>query len=509
MAYLLGLDIGTSGTKAILIDEAGKIVASAMEEYPLLTPKPGWAEQHPGDWWKATVSTTKKVLTDSGVDAGEIKGVGLSGQMHGSVFLDQGRQVIRPALLWCDARTTAECDEINAIVGAERFHQLVANPPLVGFTAPKVLWLKNKEPENYAKVRHIMLPKDYVRMQLTGEILSEVSDAAGTVLFNVAKREWADEVLDALGIAREWMPETRESFDVCGTITSEAAALTGLKEGTPVVGGGADNTCGAVGSGVVCEGRVSASLGTSGVVFAPTNELRVDPGMRVHSFVHSTRNQWYLMGCMISAGMALRWYRDNVAFDEIALAEKEGRDVYDRYTEGAGRVPIGAEGLWFLPYLQGERSPLNDPYARGSFVGLSFKHNRDHLARAILEGVTYGMRDMLEVIKELGTNVSEIRALGGGAKSPFWRQMMADVFGEEIVILSHEEGPAMGAAILAGVGAGLFNDFKATADAMVSIAQRIEPNAEAHAQYTERFEIFRSLYQALKPQFPEVVKFQQ
>lgn len=509
MAYLAGLDIGTSGTKTALISEDGEVVASAMVEYPLLTPKPGWAEQEPSEWWDATCATLKQVIAESGVDPAEIKGVGLSGQMHGSVFLDGEGKVIRPALLWCDARTAAECDEINAVVGADTFFEACCNPPLVGFTAPKVVWLKNHEPEKYARLRHIMLPKDYVRYLMTGEMICEVSDAAGTVLFDVRQRTWAGGVLDALGIAREWMPEVRESFDVCGTITAAASEATGLKAGTPVVGGGADNTCGAIGAGVVIEGRVSASLGTSGVVFAPTNDVRVDPGKRVHTFVHSTRQQWYLMGCMISAGMALRWYRDNIAFDEIALAEQEGRDVYARYDEAAASLPVGAEGLWFLPYLQGERSPHNDPFARGSFVGLTFKHGRAHMARAILEGITFGMRDMLEVIKELGTDVSEIRALGGGAKSPFWRQLMADVFGDEIAILEKEEGGAMGAAILAGVGAGLFDDFGEVTDRLVKVKERIQPNAEVHEQYAERYAMFQDLYKALKPQFPEVARMQQ
>ena len=509
VAHLLGLDIGTSGTKAILVREDGHIAAKATQEYPLLTPKPGWAEQHPRDWWEAACATAKSVLAKSGIAPAEIKGIGLSGQMHGSVFLDKKGGVVRPCILWCDARTAAECDEINETVGAARFFKTCCNPPMVGFTAPKVVWLKNHEPAKYKQVRHIMLPKDYVRYKLTGEMLCEVSDAAGTVLFDVRKRAWAGGVLDALGIPREWMPEVRESYDVCGTITAEAAYLTGLKEGTPVVGGGADNTCAGIGSGVVIEGRVSASLGTSGVVFAPTNDVRVDSKKRVHTFVHSTRRQWYLMGAMMSAGMSLRWYRDNVAFDEIALAAKEGSDVYDRYVEMAAMLPAGAEGLWFLPYLQGERSPHNDPFARGCFVGLTFKHGRTHIVRAILEGITFGMRDMLEVIKELGTKIREIRALGGGAKSPFWRQLMADVFGDEIVILAQEEGGAMGAAILAGVGAGVFGDFKETTDRLVKVASRVEPNKKTHKQYAERYALFREMYRALKPLFPSVARLQQ
>ena len=508
MAYLLGLDIGTSGTKALLIRDDGHIAATATQEYPLLTPKPGWAEQNPSDWWEAACATTKKALSAGRVDPAEVKGVGLSGQMHGSVFLDKEGEVVRPCLLWCDARTAAECDEINAKVGARRFHELISNPPMVGFTAPKIVWLKNHEPQNYARVRHVMLPKDYVRYKLTGEMLCEVSDAAGTVLFNVRERRWCDEVLKALDIPREWLPETRESYDVCGTITAAGAVATGLRMGTPVAGGGADNPCAAIGSGVVVEGRASASLGTSGVIFAPTNELRVDPQGSIHSFVHSTRRQWYLMGVVLSAGMSLRWYRDNVAFDEKAQAEAEGRDVYDRFTQEAASVPIGAEGLWFLPYLQGERSPIKDPFARGCFIGLSFKHDRRNLVRAILEGVTYGMRDALEAIKGLGTNVSEIRALGGGAKSPFWRQLMADVFGDEIAILSQEQGGAMGAAILGGVCAGVFTDFKETADAIVKVASRIQPDPKAHEQYSERFAIYKQLYQSLKARFPDVARMQ-
>jgi xylulokinase len=412
-------------------------------------------------------------------------------------------------LLWCDARTAAECEEIAATVGAARFHERIANPPLTGFTAPKIVWLRNHEPDRYARVRAVCQPKDYVRLRLTGRLLCEVSDAAGTALFDVRERRWSDEVVSALKIPREWLPETRESFDVCGEVTAEAAARTGLKAGTPVVGGGADNTCAAIGSGVVVEGRASASLGTSGVIFVPTDDLRVDPEERVHSFVHSTPRQWYLMAVVLSAGLSLRWYRDRIASDEIAAARTEGRDVYERFTEAAAAVPLGAEGLWFLPYLQGERSPLKDPYARGCFVGLTFRHGRAHLARAILEGITFGMRDGLEVIKGLGASIREIRALGGGARSRLWRQMMADVFGEPLAILEKEQGGAMGAAILAGFGAGLFGDFRETTDRLIRVAKRIEPDARAHAAYTERFETFRALYGALKPHFPGIARMQQ
>lgn len=506
MAYLLGIDIGTSGTKTLLINEKGKTIASKTIEYPLLTPHPGWAEQNPEDWWKATCRSIKAVLAKSRVKPKDIKGVGFSGQMHGSVFLDENGKVIRPAILWCDARVAAECDEIMETVGPKRMHKLVSNPALAGFTAPKIVWLRNKEPQNYKRVRQVLLPKDYIRYRLSGEYMAEVSDAAGTVLFDVKKRRWSDELLGILEIPREWLPPVCESYDVCGRLTKAAAKTTGLAEGTPVVGGGADNTCGAVGSGIVVEGRVMTSLGTSGVIFAPNDKPRVDPKERLHTFCHSTVKQWYLMGCMISAGMSLQWYRNQIAKDEWKAANQANRDIYDVLMNQAKKTPIGAEGLFFLPYLMGERSPHKDPFARGGFVGLSFPHTKGHMIRAIVEGVTFALRDSLEIMRDLGTKMDEVRLIAGGAKSKFWRQVVADVFGLQIVIPKNTEGPAMGAAILAGVGTGVFGDFFETTERILPVASRIDPDPEAHERYNAIYAQFIGLYPALKKHYAEMGK---
>jgi xylulokinase len=506
MAYLLGIDIGTSGTKTILIDENGKTRASRTVEYPLLTPRPGWAEQKPDDWWKATCESCQAVIAKSRIKPDEIQGVGLSGQMHGSVFLDEKGRVIRPAILWCDARTAAECDEIMTKVGPRRMHELVSNPALAGFTVPKVVWLRNHEPEKYAKVRQILLPKDYVRYKLTGEYAAEVSDAAGTAMFDVKNRRWSEELLKILDIPIEWLPKVYESYDVVGKISGPAAKATGLAKGTPVIGGGADNTCGAVGSGIVVEGRVMTSLGTSGVIFAPTNEPQVDPQERLHTFVHSTRRQWYLMGVVLSAGMSLQWYRNEMAEAERAEAKKKKRDVYDLMMAQADKTPVGAEGLFFLPYLMGERSPHKDPHARGAFVGLSFRHGKGHLIRAIVEGVAFALRDSLEIMKDLGTKMDEVRLIAGGAKSPFWRKTIANVFGLPIAIPEKTEGPAMGAAILAGVGTGVFQDFFETTERILPVAMRVDPDMKEHAQYTALYQQFTKLYPALKGHFAETGK---
>lgn len=498
MAYLIGIDVGTSGTKTVLFDERGQALASSTVEYPLHTPNPGWTEQNPDDWWNAAVNSIEAVLSQSGVNAGDIKGIGLSGQMHGSVFLDENKKVVRPAILWNDSRTADECNEITKTIGAERLIELASNPALTGFTAPKAVWLKNHEPENFKRTRTLFLPKDYVRFRLTGEIAMEVSDAAGTLLFNVKQRSWCNEILDELGIPRAWAPKLFESTDVCGTITSETAHLTGLKAGTPVVGGGADNACGATGTGVVAAGRVLSSLGTSGVILAPSKHPDTDPQGRAHTFCHSVPSMWYLMGVVLSAGMSLRWYRDVVADGERAQAQTEGRDPYDILTALAAQAPVGSEGLIFLPYLTGERTPLKDPYARGGFIGLTIRHQRSHLIRSVLEGITFAMRDSLEIFRSLGVEIQEVRATGGGAKSAFWKQLQADVYGCEIATIGSDQGPAFGAAIMAGVGAGVYKSIPEACDAIIQVVQRTEPNPEAVKQYNDYYEVYHSLYPGIK-----------
>ncbi|MBI1388117.1 MAG: xylulokinase [bacterium] len=498
MAYLIGLDVGTSGTKTVLFDENGKALASVTEEYPLHTPKPGWTEQDPADWRRAAAATLKAVLAQSGVNPAEVKGIGLSGQMHGSVFLDENNNVVRPAILWNDGRTAAECDEITQTIGEAKLLELCSNPALTGFTAPKALWLKNHEPDHFKKTKTLVLPKDYVRYCMIGELAMEVSDGAGTLLFNVKQRGWCNEVLDALGVPREWMPPMRESTDVCGRVTAAFAAETGLAEGTPVVGGGADNACGATGTGVVVEGRVLSSLGTSGVILAPSKAPSTDPRGRAHTFCHSVPNMWYLMGVILSAGMSLRWYRDVIAGDERAQASQSGLDPYDVLTALAATAPVGSEGLIFLPYLTGERTPHKDPFARGAFIGLTIRHQREHLIRAVLEGITFALRDSLEIARGLGVKIDEIRATGGGAKSPFWRQLQADVFGAEITTLASDQGPAFGAAIMASVGAGVYNSIPEACDAIIQVKERVAPDPARAKEYDDYYAVYRDLYGGIK-----------
>lgn len=500
MAYLIGIDIGTSGTKTVLFDETGTEKASATVEYPLHTPHPGWTEQDPQDWWNATVQTLKQVVAESGVDAGDIKGIGLSGQMHGSVFMDEAHNVVRPAILWNDGRTADECAQITSALGESHLIQLASNPALTGFTAPKAVWLKNHEPENFDKTNTLFLPKDYVRFRLTGEIAMEVSDAAGTLLFNVRERAWSTEILNAIGVPPEWMPPVKESCDVCGAITADVAAQTGLKPGTPVVGGGADNACGATGTGVVVEGRMLSSLGTSGVVLAPATRHQVDPDGRVHTFCHSVPQMWYLMGVILSAGMSLRWYRDVIADTERTQASSSNRDPYDVLTERAATAPVGSEGLMFLPYLTGERTPHKDPYARGGFIGLTIRHGREHMIRSVLEGITFAMRDGLEIIRNLGVSVSEVRATGGGAKSAFWRQLQADIYGCEIAIINADQGPAFGAAIMAGVGAGVYTSIPEACDSIINVTQRVAPDERRVKEYNDYYNVYTSMYPDIQSQ---------
>jgi xylulokinase len=501
MSYLIGIDIGTSGTKTILMNEDGHVAASATQEYPLHTPHPGWSEQDPEDWWKAVCATTRKVLAQSGIAPSQIKGIGYSGQMHGSVFLDANGRVVRPCLLWNDSRTWRECEEITQAATPEKLHDWISNPVMTGFTAPKVAWLKKNEPENFARVRHLMLPKDYVRYRMTGEIATDVSDAAGTALFNVRERRWATKLLEVMGVPAEWMPPVFASYEVTGRVTGAAASECGLAEGTPVVGGGADNPCGAVGAGVVVEGRVMVSLGTSGVIFSPTPGGKIDPSERLHNFCAAPPDQNYLMGVVISAGMCLRWYRDRFALEEKAEAAKSGRDVYDVIMERAAQVPPGCEGLYFLPYIMGERTPMNDPHARGAWVGLSFRHGFPHLIRSIVEGVNFALRDNMEVIRSLNVRVNQVRLIGGGARSAFWRQMMADVLGAEIVTLRGAEGPAQGAAILAGVGAGIYTDLTDTVDRLLPLELKCEPDPDSQRRYNDIYGLYHALYPALKPHY--------
>jgi xylulokinase len=499
-AYLLGIDVGTTGSKALLVDASGVVKASATTEYPMYTPHPLWAEQDPADWWDATVTSIRQVLGQSGARPDQVSGVGLTGQMHGLVLLDASGEVLRPCIMWNDQRTAAQCAAITEKVGLKNVLKFTGNQMLPGFTAPKVVWVREQEPEVYAQAAKVLLPKDYVRYRLTGGFFSEVSGASGTSLFDVGRRRWSEDILEALEIPRGWLPEVTESPVVSARVGADVAGVTGLLAGTPVVGGAGDQAAQAVGTGIVAEGVVSATLGTSGVVFAASDTYRMEPDGRLQAYCHAVPGMWHLMGVMLSAAGSFRWYRDALGDLERTQAEKSGRDAYDLLTESAATVPAGCEGLVFLPYLTGERMPYSDPNARGVFFGLSLRHGKAHMTRAVVEGVTYGMCDLLELMRALGLSIEQVRASGGGARSPLWRQILADVFDTEIVTVNVTEGAAYGAALLAGVGAGVYGSVPEACEAAVKLTGRAEPGPAAPV-YADYYPRYRALYPALAPEF--------
>ncbi len=507
MAYLLGIDIGTSGTKTLLVDEDGRIAASATAEYPAYAPKPAWSEQDPADWWQATCDTIRQVLQDAGIEGKEVSGVGLSGQMHGSVFLDASGEVLRRAILWNDQRTGAECAEITEAAGGRKaLIGMVANPALTGFTAPKILWVRKHEPDLYEKADRILLPKDYVRYRLTGEFATEVSDASGTLLLDVAKRAWSADLLGRLEIDAGLLPEVYESQEVSGRLTAGAAEATGLAPGTPVVGGGGDQAAGAVGGGIVRRGVISATLGTSGVVFAHADEVETDPEGRVHTFCHAVEGKWHVMGVVLAAGGSLQWFRNTLCQDIVAEARGSGVDPYERITADAADIPPGSDGLYFLPYLTGERTPHADPNARAAWVGLSNMHTRAHMARAVMEGATYAMRDCLEIIRGMGVPVEEVRVAGGGARSAVWRGLQADVYKHPVWTVSSEEGPAYGVALLAGVGTGVWASVPEACDATIRTLEETRPTPEHVKRYDALYPEYGQLYRSLKDDFARIAE---
>jgi len=492
VSHVLGIDVSTTATKAVLVDEAGAVRGIGLAGYELSAPHPLWSEQDPHVWWDAAVAAIRSVLASTGVAADEVLAVGLTGQMHGAVLLGRDEQVLRPAILWNDQRTSAECDAIRQAVGPQRLIQITGNDALTGFTAPKLVWVRDHEPDVWQDTAHVLLPKDYVRLRLTGEYAVDKADGAGTLLFDLAARDWSTEVIAALHIDPAWLPKTWEGPEMTGALTETAAAATGLRRGTPVVAGGGDQAANAVGVGVVAPGSVALSLGTSGVVFAATSRPLFEPRGRVHAFCHAVPDRWHLMSVMLSAAGSLRWFRDTLA----------PGTPFETLVAPAANVPAGSEGLWFLPYLSGERSPHPDPYARGAFVGLRVEHEQHHLVRAVLEGVAYGLRDGLDLMLQAGMPApAQVRASGGGTANPLWRQILADVLGAELAVTSTSEGAAYGACLLAAVGAGWFPSVEAAVDAVVSVSPVAEPGRDA-AAYAAGHAVFRELYPALAPHFP-------
>jgi len=504
MNLLLGIDIGTSGAKIILLNaDNSQIVGSITKLYELYTPKPLWAEQEPADWWKAVCTGTKELIKSKNINKDDIKGIGLTGQMHTSVFLDKNNNSIRPAMLWCDQRTEKECNELTEKIGFDRVIDITCNPILTGFTAPKIQWLKNNEPENFAKINKVLLPKDYIRFLLTGEYATDVSDASGMAIFDVKNRCWSDEILEKLNYPKNWFGKVYESCEVTGKITKEAAEATGLSEGTVVVAGGGDNAASAIGNGIVENGKVFNSLGTSGVVFAYSDTPVVDPSLRVHTFCHAVPGKWHVMGVMLSAGGSLRWYRDTFCDTEKYMAEKAAVDTYEIITKNASQIPVGSESLIFLPYLSGERCPYPDPSARGVFMGATLKHTRDHFSRAVLEGISFGLNDSFEILKEMNIPIDQVIATGGGAKSNFWRQLLADITGYSHSTVENDEGPSYGAAILAGVGCGIYKDVVEASKAN-KIKTTSTPKPEFNKEYKKYISIYKELYPKLKDIFKKL-----
>lgn len=497
MKYVLGIDVGTGGTRALLVGREGEIVSSATcEHVPFASPKIGWAEQDPHDWHNATGMAIREAIASAGANASDIAAVGLAGQMHGAVLLDENDEVLRPALIWCDQRTQAQCDWLNSKLGERKIIELTCNPALTNFTLTKLLWVRDNEPEVWKRFRRVLLPKDYVRMRLTGEHAMDVAEASGTLMLDVAHRRWSEEMLSSAGLPMSCVPKLYESPEVCGRINAAGAAHTGLKQGTPVVAGAGDQAGGAVGMGIVRAGAVSATIGTSGVVFAATDTPAMDPKGRVHTFCHAVPGRWHVMGVTQAAGLSFRWLRD--------LVQTTNNVSYDDLTREAATVPAGSDGVLWAPYLMGERTPHLDPSARGTLTGLAASHTRAHVTRAVLEGVAFSLKDTFSLFDEMKVPVRNVRLGGGGARSPLWRQIQADVYGQEVEILAAEEGAAYGGALLAGVGARFWNSVDEACDAVVKVQQRVAPNSKSVDALKTQYQNFRRLYPALKPLFAQM-----
>ncbi|MFZ0037948.1 MAG: xylulokinase [Candidatus Acidiferrales bacterium] len=497
---LLGIDVGTGGTRAVLLGDDGRVVSAATSEHaPISSPHIGWAEQEPSDWWRAARLAIPECLERGKTNAKEIACVGLTGQMHGLVLLDGDGKVLRPSIIWCDQRTDEQCKEITDRVGAARLIELTANPALTNFTLPKVRWVREHEPQIWARVRSILLPKDYVRYELTGARAIDVAEASGTLMFDVVNRKWSAQILEISGISESFLPRVFESQEISGRVSKNGAQATGLIEGTPVVAGAGDQAAGAVGMGIVQPGAVSATIGTSGVVFAATSRPILDPKGRIHTFCHAVPGRWHVMGVTQAAGLSLRWFRD-----QFGAGNEAGADPYDRLSAEAAKIPAGADGLLWAPYLMGERTPHVDPHARAALVGITAQHTRAHVIRAILEGVAFSLRDTFTIFKELKIPVESIRLGGGGARGPLWRQIQADVYGMPVEIVEAEEGAAYGAGLLAGVGAGVWPSVDQVCDSAVKVAERVDPDRDRAARMNRQYATYRKLYPALREIFGEL-----
>ena len=495
----LGIDVGTGGTRVLLMDSQGNVVGSTSAEHEnFASPRPGWAEQNPKDWWRACKAAVGQVLQSAALGADGIACIGFSGQMHGAVLLDSSYEVVRPAIIWCDQRSEPQCLELEQMFGRDTLIRLTCNPPLTNFTLTKLLWVRENEPENWRRVAHIMLPKDYVRFRLTGERAIDVADASGTLMLDVANRRWSSEVLNKTGMQEEMLPALFESPQVCGKVCAAGAEATGLRAQTPVVAGAGDQAAGAVGMGIARAGAVSATIGTSGVVFASTDRPAMDPQGRLHTFCHAIPGRWHVMGVTQAAGLSLRWYRDQFGEASPGIQKRDGRDPYGILAEEASSAPSGSDGAFWVPYLMGERTPHLDPNARAALVGLTASHTRAHVLRAILEGVAFSLKDTFTIFDEMKIPVTSIRLGGGGARSSLWRQIQADVYGREVEIVAAEEGAAYGAAILAGVGAGAWSSVEQACEAVVRVARRIAPNPKDSSAMQRAYVTYCKIYPALK-----------
>lgn len=491
MPCLMGLDISTTAAKALIIDEGGNVIAAASSPQPISQPKPLWSEQNPADWWDGMSASIRQALSDANLGGEDIGAIGLTGQMHGLVLLDAAGETLRPAILWNDQRTQAQCDAMTAAIGRQRLIELTGNLALTGFTAPKLLWVRDNEPRVYAQIKQVLLPKDYIRYKLTDTYATDLAGASGTSLLNVAERNWSLEMLTALDIPAEWMPPVHEGTEVTATVSRAGAAATGLKAGTPIVGGGGDQAAGAIGMGCVAADTIGVTVGTSGVVFAPLDAYAYEPDGRLHAFCHAVPNTWHFMGVMLSAAGSLQWYKDSFA----------SQLDFDRLLGEAADVSAGSEGLFFLPYLSGERTPHPDPLARAAFIGMTGRHGRGHLTRAVLEGVAFGLKDSFTLIAQAGLpDRFEVRISGGGAKSAVWQQIIADALAAPLVNVNTTEGGAFGAAILASIAAGIFDDARSACAAMIQTGAQVEPGQD-QVVYAERYSVYQSLYPTLKDTF--------